>query len=125
LIEFGKLGVIGSSECHDRRFFYYAHLRSALRYMDADDAVHLETYFMLITHVLSDFLSNHFPGWKIGDVHLELKEKTLRIVCESVETQRQIFGDSSTLSRLDIGVDLFLVCCTGHPSLGIHRCHHC
>jgi hypothetical protein len=80
---------------------------------------------MLITHILSDFLSNNFPGWQIGDVHLELKEKTLRIVCATVETQRQIFGDSSTLSRLDIGVDLFLVCCTGHPSFGIHRCHHC
>jgi hypothetical protein len=77
---------------------------------------------MLITHILSDFLSNNCPGWNIGDVHLELKEKTLRIICESVETQRQIFGDSPTLSRLDIGVDLFLVCCTGHPSFGIHRC---
>jgi hypothetical protein len=80
--------------------------------------------FMLITQVLNDFLSNNCPGWKIGAVRLELKEKTLRIVCESVETQRQICGGSSTLSRLDIGVDLFLVCCTGHPSFGIHRCHH-
>jgi hypothetical protein len=80
---------------------------------------------MLITHVLSEFLTNNFPGWKTGDIHLELKEKTLRIVCETVETQRQIFGDSPTLSQLDIGVDLFLVCCTGHPSFGIHRSQHC
>lgn len=80
---------------------------------------------MLITNVLREFLSNSFPGWKLGDIRLELKERTLRIVCEDVETQRQIVGDSSTLSKLDIGVDLFLVCCTGYPSLGIHhRAHH-
>ncbi len=78
---------------------------------------------MLITQVLGDFLSNTCPSWKTGDVQLELKERTLRIICRSVETQRQIFGDSSSLSQLDIGVDLFLVCCTGYPSLGIHRCH--
>jgi hypothetical protein len=80
---------------------------------------------MLTTHVLSEFLSNHLAGWQTGDIHLELKEKTLRIVCQTVETQRQIFGNSPTLARLDIGVDLFLVCCTGHPSFGIHRCQHC
>ncbi|MBE9029552.1 hypothetical protein IQ266_07220 [filamentous cyanobacterium LEGE 11480] len=78
---------------------------------------------MLITHVLREFLSNNFPGWQLGDIQLEVKEKTLRIICNTVETQRQIFGESSSLSQLDIGVDLFLVCCTGHPSLGIHRCH--
>jgi hypothetical protein len=92
---------------------------------DVAHVLYFETAYMLITHILSEFLTNSFPGWQPGGIHLELKEKTLRIVCESVETQRQICGDSSTLSRLDIGVDLFLVCCTGHPSFGIHRCHHC
>ncbi|NJN49199.1 MAG: hypothetical protein HC805_04690 [Alkalinema sp. RL_2_19] len=73
---------------------------------------------------LSEFFSNHFPGWRVSAIQLEIKEKTLRIICDTVETQRQIVGESPSLSRLDIGFDLFLVCCTGHPSLGIHRCHH-
>ena len=78
---------------------------------------------MLITHILNEFLSNHLSDWQIEHARLELQEKTLRIICDTVETQRQIFGKSSSLSKLDIGVDLFLICCTGYPSLGIHRCH--
>jgi hypothetical protein len=76
---------------------------------------------MFATQVLSDFFSSLFPNWSFKDLRLEPKEKTLRIICPNVEIQRQVVGDSSTLSHLDIGIDLFLICCTGYPTLGIHR----
>jgi hypothetical protein len=78
---------------------------------------------MFTTQILLDFFSSHFPNWGWNDVHLEWKERTLKIVCPSVESQRKIVGDSSTLSHLDIGIDLFLISCTGYPTLGIHRAH--
>jgi hypothetical protein len=78
---------------------------------------------MFTTQILMDFFSSHFPNGNWSDVRLEWKERTLKIVCPSVEAQRQIVGDSPTLSRLDIGIDLFLISCTGYPTLGIHRAH--
>jgi hypothetical protein len=77
---------------------------------------------MIISQVLLEFLRSHFPNWGLEGFQLELKERTLRIICHSVDTQKQITHNSSELSKLDIGVDIFLICCTGYPSFGVH-CH--
>jgi hypothetical protein len=81
---------------------------------------------MLINEVLFEFLRSYIPNWGLNggldEIRLELKERTLKIICQSVDAQKEITHNSSLLSQLDIGVDMFLVCCTGHPSFGIH-CH--
>jgi hypothetical protein len=77
---------------------------------------------MIINEILSEFLRSHFPNWGFEDFRLELKERTLRIICPTVDTQKQVSHNSSELSKLDIGIDIFLICCSGYPSLGIH-CH--
>jgi hypothetical protein len=75
---------------------------------------------MLPTHILLDFFRKHFPLWDFSELHLEIKNRTLRIICQNTEMQKRIFREYATLSRLDIGFDLFLICCSGYPSMGIY-----
>jgi hypothetical protein len=81
---------------------------------------------MFINEVLLEFLRSCIPNWGLNvgldEIRLELKERTLKIICQSVDAQKEITHNSSVLSQLDIGIDIFLICCTGYPSFGIH-CH--
>lgn len=66
---------------------------------------------------LSQFLASRFPWWGICHLRFEPKSRTLYLLCVNSDHRSTIFRDASNLSRLDIGIERFIVIHPGYPDI--------
>jgi hypothetical protein len=69
---------------------------------------------------IQSFLSKRFHWWKDCDSRFDPQDRTMYIFCEMNGLRGLVLRDSGKLSRINIGIDRFVVSRPGYQDLVIH-----
>ncbi len=72
---------------------------------------------MTYMHVISQFFAYHFPRWGVCHLSYDYQQRTLYFHCRTPGRRAVIFQDAKLISKLDIGIERFIVVYPGYPDI--------
>lgn len=77
----------------------------------------MDNYLDSSSSLIQQFFSKEFYWWKDCDWRFDPLDRTLYIVCQIEGLRGQIMRDSGRLSRVNIGIDKFVISRPGYQDL--------
>jgi hypothetical protein len=72
---------------------------------------------MTYMHVISQFFAHHFPRWGVCHLNYDCRQRILYFHCRAAGRRAAIFQDAKLISKLDIGIERFVVIHPDYPDI--------